>query len=293
MDLPRYIASDRSLINLATSPPLTATDAEHKAFVIFYDAGGNSYWGYADFFVSESSIRLAAIGSLPTVDTYLVRIEVVDNVTTRPATVTLSRTNLIVRRIQRRLKDLGAHDVKPDEIVMELDSVQVDLCREYFALKADATIDLTAGEDEYALDDDIFKVQEAIEPTTWRRRVDFIHDSKRWGDIVRNTALTASQPLFGFTWKRILRLKPVPAVSGEVLTLLAYALPANTLTIEADPEIGSEWDHALMLGGLKNLVGGSWEDEYKFEALKVSGQSLKESINGPIKKRHFTDRTRF
>lgn len=192
----------------------------------------------------------------------------------------MSRTDLQISRVLSRCKDKGEHTIQRDEVISEMNQVQKDLCKDYFAYKVDLTLTLTALQEEYILDATIYKVKEFIEPITWHCRIIPIHNSGEWANIKRNTYFNGSQPIYGFTWNRILRLFPAPTVTGDKLQVLAYALPSVDLDYGGDPEIDQAWDEALMLGTCKNLVGGDFFPLYEREAQKNSQQIIKESVNG-------------
>jgi hypothetical protein len=190
----------------------------------------------------------------------------------------MARVDMQITRALSRLKDKGEHDFQRDEILAEMNQVQVDLCKDYFALKFDSTISLVSGTDEYTLAATIWRVKESIEPTTWRHRIRWTHDSTIWAEVTRRVSMTGT-PRFGFTWNRKIRLHPTPTTT-ESLTIIGYGLPAADLAFGGTPEIPQEWDEALMLGAVKNLIGGDFERQYKGEADKVMTQSIKESVNG-------------
>ena len=200
----------------------------------------------------------------------------------------MARVDLQLSRALSRLKDKGQHNTQSDEILSEMNQVQIDLCRDYYALKVKFNLTLVANQATYDLSaidlitgntyQNIFKVQESIEPTAWRQRITWIHDSSLWAKIIRDTRITGT-PRYGFTWKKTITLYPTPT-SVDTITIIGYALPLNDLTFGSDPEIDQEWDEALMLGACKNIAGGDFYILYKEEAEKVLQQRIKESING-------------
>jgi hypothetical protein len=160
-----------------------------------------------------------------------------------------------------------------------MNQVQTDLCRDYLAFKGDITLTLVDGTSEYTLANTIYKFVEIIEPSDWVNRLEIIHNTDRWANIVRDSTISSTQPLYASTWNKVFRLWPVPSAADQV-SIFAYLLPTTDLLITADPEIPSEWDEALMLGTMAKLSGGIWEDKYVAEALKQSDQKIKESVAG-------------
>jgi hypothetical protein len=201
----------------------------------------------------------------------------------------MGRIDLIISRVLYKVKDRGEHDIQKDEILSEMNQVQVDLCRDYFAIKVELKLILTAQQEQYPLDPTIFKIKEFIEPAAWDDGVEVVDNSARWAKIKRCTQFPTVQPLFGFQWNRILNLFPAPPITGEEITVLAYALPSVVLAFGADPEVGSEWDEALFLGTMNKLIGGDWSGKYDTEANKQMHQAAKESVKGIIKKESFID----
>jgi hypothetical protein len=199
----------------------------------------------------------------------------------------MGRVDMQISRALSRLKDKGEHDFQRDEILAEMNQVQVDLCKDYLALKVKFNLTTVANQATYDLDSidlitgttyrNIWKVKESIEPTTWKYRIIWVHDSDIWAHIKRRTL--SGTPRYGFTWNKTIELYPAPT-TAETITVLAYAMPLVDLAYGADFELDQEWDEAIMLGACKNLAGGGFFDLYNAECEKVSQQRIKESING-------------
>ncbi len=205
----------------------------------------------------------------------------------------MSRVDILLQRALRRLNDEGQHDIHKEDVLAEMNQAQTDLCTDFLAYKVQLTLTMTAAQTRYPLDATIYKVKEFVEPSTWKHRLTLIHDSSKWAEIARNTHLPTSQPLYGFTWNRILNLWQAPPTTGEVLQVFAYALPTADFNIGGDPEINSMWDQALLYGTLAQIVDGIWDTKYQEEASTKAQQNIKESINGPLKIHDSSDRLGF
>lgn len=248
----------------------------------------------------------------------------------------MARVDLITRRIQRGLGDLGQNSFSKPEIYDALNRIQIDICRRGLALKVRSQLNLVVGTEIYTLSPPIYKLHEVFPPTHWRIPLQFISDIARWKEIVshplqhnigrifyvftvsgiivppqpndvysnnqiqftiyavtltqtNNTyngtitctasgsplangqlvrvsgngdtsinyssvsqGLTGLQPRYIFVWNKELHFWPLPSVS-QTLNMWYYAVPATSLIQGIDPEIGTEWDDALMWGALDYL----------------------------------------
>ncbi len=200
----------------------------------------------------------------------------------------MSRVDLQLSRALARLKDKGEHGIQREVLLIEMNQVQTDLCRDYLAYKVEMTLTVTATQEQYPLDAAIYKVKEILRPDTWTKPVRIIHESKAWARVKHLSDLSTDQPLFSFTWNRIMSLWPAPLTTGEIINVLVYALPSVALALGGDPELNVEWDESLMLGTLAK-ISPDFDDAFKSEATKIMMQNAKESVNGVMRRAHSSD----
>lgn len=204
------------------------------------------------------------------------------------------RNDKILARIQRKLKNKGEHETTRDDILDEMTQIQAELCRDYLALKVTENIVMIAGANTYEIEDDIFKVAEFIEQTSWPCRINLTTDSAVWAKWSRDDAITGDYPYKGFVWNKTLYLKPTPTVDGDLLPFFGYANPSKDLVVGADPEVSSEWDKALELGTIAEILGDkALKLEYQAEALKTSTQNQNETLEGVNRVESTTDELGF
>jgi hypothetical protein len=71
MSVPTYIAATKKLDSVTTIPPLSLSDQTNHSLVVFFDALGNTFYGYIATFVDANNAILSAGAGLPLVDTVI------------------------------------------------------------------------------------------------------------------------------------------------------------------------------------------------------------------------------
>jgi hypothetical protein len=202
----------------------------------------------------------------------------------------MSRIDLQIDRVGKKL----GNGINQGVILSEMNAVQMDLCRDYLALKKEIDIILESGVERYDLGSRIFKIKETFEPTEWARPLEFVFETERWNEIRKRSVSTYAYPQKAFIWNNWLRLWPVSTiVTGDAIELLVYALPSKDLTFGGDPELGINWDESLYLGTLLKIAGGDWKQAYEEEAEKQMYQGQKEAVKGFMKRSSFIDELGF
>lgn len=194
----------------------------------------------------------------------------------------MARVDKIIQRVKNKLKEMRDPDGIKFSILDEMNEIQVELCRDFLALKFDTDLDLAVGEGTYELGAPVFKIKQFIRPSTWKHKLTIIHDTERWEEIVSDSTISGIQPLYGLVWNSVLRLWPLP-VAAAAASVLGYALPSVDLDEGLDPEIGIEWDKCLEWGTLANINGdGDLMKLYRSKASSLKEQAMKEAVAGVI-----------
>jgi len=206
-----------------------------------------------------------------------------------------NRTQYNVQDVLRLLGDEAGRGVTRNQVVRVMGQVQEDLCRENLAIRFEGTLTLTAALETYDVNGNVWKVEEFIEPAAWTEEVTILHDAKVWKEK-RRTTFDIAQPIYGIIIDRWLHLWPLPPTTGDEVGIIGYALPEVTLTEAADPEVGSQWDRALVLGTVGILapqltdgLGLTYEQKYERERERQGQISIKESIAGPLRRESSSD----
>jgi hypothetical protein len=190
------------------------------------------------------------------------------------------RVGKICTKVLRVIKEKGMTNVNPDELISEMTQIELELCRDYLALKTEYDMETIAGTPNYIIGAGIFKIKQIVLPTTWKHPFHITFDAKLWARYV-NAHYHTTQPIHGYIWNGILRMIPVPPLDGDDLYIFAYALPTQQLVYEEDPEIGAEWDDCLK----DELLYRFAKDQeaharYLSNASKLASQDYKEAVQG-------------
>lgn len=186
------------------------------------------------------------------------------------------------------MKQKGMTEVNPDDLISEMTQVQLEVARDYLAIKTEFPLTLAAGQTNYRMNLGIFKIRDFILPSAWKRwhpetGLEVLNDSSEWAHVVNESPFGIANPRKAFIWNGILRLWPAPAVAGEILVILAYALPTRALVYMGDPETGIEFDDCLEYEVRFRVTGeAAFHQLYLDNARKISGQNFKEALTGPI-----------
>jgi hypothetical protein len=205
----------------------------------------------------------------------------------------MARVDKIIQRVKNKMKEMRDPDGMTFDILDEMNQVQLELCRDFLALKFETDLDLSIGEGTYPLGGPVFKVKQFIRPATWQHKLTIIHDTERWEEIVSNPTICGTQPLYGIVWNSVLRLWPLP-VQDDTVSLFGYALPSVGLDEGRDPELGIEWDKCLEWGTLGNMNNDTAMTQlYRSKASSLAEQAMKEAVAGVIQVQKSTSRLGF
>jgi hypothetical protein len=184
------------------------------------------------------------------------------------------RTSKIIHRVLENIKDPSARDHHFDTLIDRLNTVEENLCRDFFAFKSTKTLSLISGQKVYTVDPAIFKIKQIYTPSGWRDTIEIITSVEKWNQVLEHSY----SGMCAYLWNGILTLSKAPSVSVNT-SMDVYSLPSIALTIFIDPEINSQWDKALEYGVTKVYDPG-YEVLYQAEARSRMDQNIKESIQG-------------
>jgi hypothetical protein len=208
------------------------------------------------------------------------------------------RTNLIVNRILRRIKQDTEANVEADAAVIldELNEVQKEVARRALAMKSEIRLTLEKGTERYDTESAIYKIAYMAVYSKDGSRLsepEFCQSPEEYADAKEDASVQAcGNPVKVLIWDRYLRLTPTPATTGDVLLIHGHILPANALSMDKDPELGSQWDRVLEFGVLANILGGDWVTMFEAKLAEVSQLSMMETAT-VNKISHWSDKTGF
>ena len=79
-----------------------------------------------------------------------------------------NRVGKICTKILKKTKQMGQSEINADDLIAEMENVQLELCRDYLALKAEFALVLVKDQIGYPLNPSIFKIRQIITPVGWR-----------------------------------------------------------------------------------------------------------------------------
>lgn len=210
----------------------------------------------------------------------------------------MPRWDIIAQSVLENTQDTGQRTFNKDRILSELSRVQKDIARRGLALPGSATVTTADTQTDYPLAATVFRISELFQPSAWLTPIVVIHDKRIWRRIIADSSLPTTQPLYATIWPPgTFILWPAPT---EVLTipLWTYNLPSIAPAKGADPEVGDQWDDALEFGATARLLfklkgATDWLARYEAEIAKVGQQELKQTLAGPQKVDHSSDRLGF
>lgn len=127
----------------------------------------------------------------------------------------LKRVDTLVRRVQRRLGDLGQANVEKSDILDALTQTQFNIARDALAIKTTGTLNLTAGITSVSVSPSIYKLKILTPPSNWCVPLKHISDVDRWNEIISSPwTITDEFPYYVFT---VTGLSTAPSV-GSVWT---------------------------------------------------------------------------
>lgn len=206
----------------------------------------------------------------------------------------MGRVDVILQKVRNRISDASAQKIYGGAILLEMDSVERDLCERCLAIPYDGDFNTEAGTELYDLGTKIYMLKNIIEPSTWRHRLQIITDIDKWADLKRRlTHHHAMQPLYVMVFNERLRMMPVPTKTGEVLKVFMYLYPSKQLEEGSDPQVPARFDDALLWGTLARYGVEGMELKYEAEVLRRANEKMKEVIDGVHEIDHWSSKLGF
>lgn len=184
-------------------------------------------------------------------------------------------------------------------ILNHLNELERKIAEEALAFEHKQQLYLVPTLPTYTIDQEIFKIKEIEEPSTWNTRLTVIHDANRWVDIKNGTGtsgidyvrdrdnlnvvlnlgtLTVSPvPLFIHVFGGQIEFYPAPT-KMEAITLFLYLYPDELTLDDDDPNLPLAWDRCLRYGILADMLGGGWQTKFDHELADQKHQALKSTV---------------
>jgi hypothetical protein len=192
----------------------------------------------------------------------------------------------------RYLDDVGERKISKQELAFHLSQVELEICQRALPLKSRKSITTVDGLAEYQLGPSVFRVLSCATPASWPDKLEFIQSPEEWAEIVGHSSSRKS-PVYAIVWTGgVLELYPAPSKGGDILNLACALFPDDLNETSEDPSLSAEWDTALVYGMVAR-INGDFSDRYESEVARLLHQTLRNSVVGAQRMRHWSDELGF
>ncbi len=184
-------------------------------------------------------------------------------------------------------------------ILNHLNELERKIAEEALAFEHRQRLYLVPNLATYTIDEQIYKIKEIEEPSTWNSRLTVIHDANRWVDLKNGTGSSGTDyvsdrnnlnvvlnlgtitvhptPLFIHVFANQIEFYPAPKTM-EPITLFLYLYPDELTLDDDDPNLPLAWDRCLRYGILADMLGGGWQTKFDDELSDQKHQAIKSTI---------------